>query len=318
MPLLVGAVAPVPTETPTAGSGRPRITWVAPDGTEWPLTASSGLGWQLMRGVRGLGMGDVALTVDPQPGGGEAVRHKHRMPRRVTLPIRIGGSTVLEQLRRSEDLANAFGQTDLPGAAAGRLRYQRPDGSTRELIDCWYEGGFDGQRGHGHVADLVVVTLYCGDPLWYAVEPVELTRRYSAGGTPYLTKWPIVSSSRLLGSSTVHNSGPVEAWPTVTVTGPATYITATNDRTGESWELDPSTVGLENAGPLLAGQTVTVTTRPGSVRGPAGENWSGGLNWPDAQLWPVLPGPNAVTLTLSGAGEGSQITFSFKPRHRTA
>jgi len=139
--------------------------------------------------------------------------------------------------------------------------------------------------------------------------------RESGAGVSFLSPYPQVSSSQVLGATTLTNPGDTVGWPVWTITGPASAITCTNNDTGESFTLTPSDTGHGN---LLAGEKVTVRTNPMQVRYQNGDVWTPALNWPAAQLWGLQPGSNAVTFTLSGSGSGSAVDVSFDARYETA
>ena len=109
-------------------------------------------------------------------------------------------------------------------------------------------------------------------------------------------------------------AGHQETWPTVELTGPADLLTVTNEDTGESWEFDPD---WNSDGSLDGGDTVTITTDPIVISGPEGRDWSGGLNWPDAQIFPLDPGSNNVSLVVVGAAEGTAVSLSWSERWET-
>lgn len=315
MPIIVGASAtppPITTNpTPTSPSAprvfdlrRPQATYIAPDGSEWPLSLPA-LGWSTVDEVGGLGAAPVDLVTDPHPRGGARVRHIQPQPRDINWPVMVWGASHLEFLDRWRSLARAFTMTRRRGP--GRLRITRPDGSERETL-VYYAAGFDGDPGRGCTDDVAVISLFCEDPYWRAVEPLSL--KYTFGATrPYLTGYPSLSSGRVLGATTASNPGDVEAWPEWVLTGPATALTATNLDTGEAFTLTYT---------LTAGQTLTVTTDPPTVRGPAGQNLSGSLSWPGAVLWGLDPGRNAVNFAVTGASAGSSIELRYTPRYETA
>ncbi|MEV1321953.1 hypothetical protein AB0J14_38395 [Micromonospora arborensis] len=293
--------------TPAVDARVPRFTWIAPDGGEWPLD-NPRLGWVTPRGRAGLGAAPVELVTDPHPRGGTRVRHVQPQSRVITWPLFIEGASHLEFIGRYRDLARAFTSTRWRGP--GRLRVARPDGATRE-IEAFYQAGFDGEPGRGWLFDNVVLSLFCEDPYWRATSPVTLPY---VNGDPvsYLDPYLTVSPSSVLGSTTATNPGDVEAWPSWTIVGPASEVTATNATTGQSFTLTP--IG----GALTDGQTVTITTDPPAVRGPAGEVWSGALNWPGAVLWGLVPGLNDVEFSVSGASAATSITLAYVPRYETA
>lgn len=316
MPIYVGTITaptpepipePIPTPSlPTApvDPGRPVAVWIAPDGTEWQLTSDAELHFTL-NAVTGWGAAPINIVADPHPRGGSRVRHIQPQPRSITWPLRVRADTHLELVQGWRDLVRAFTQTRRLGP--GRLRVMRPDGDARE-IEAYYEEGFAGEPGQGHTYDTAVLSLYCEDPYWRAVQPETLPYTYGTTVSflsPYLT----VSPSSVLGVTTAVNDGDTEAWPEWTIVGPATAVVATNRTTGEVFTL---------TGTLTAGQTATITTDPPQVRGPGDANWTGKLSWPGAVLWALQPGLNSVEFAVAGAAAGTSITLSFVPRYETA
>jgi hypothetical protein len=148
------------------------------------------------------------------------------------------------------------------------------------------------------------VTLFAPDGYWRDVTEQVISRGYSPGAS-YLAPYPRVSSGQVFGDQAITNDGDIEAWPTWTVVGPLEQFTATNLTTGQTFTLTTS---------LAAGQTVTITTLRPTVRGPNGDNLAGGLNWPQAYLWPLLPGDNRVSFAAAGADVGTAINLAFHPR----
>jgi hypothetical protein len=235
-------------------------TYTDPTGRAWPLTDTLSGWFTLADGVSGLGAAVYDLTTDAHPRGGVRLRHAQPQARTVMWPLHVYGDTHTEFVGRWRALARAF--TDTLRKGPGRLEIARPDG-TRRHIAVRYSGGFDGQgeQGTGIHSDNAILSLLCEDPYW--VDAVPLTaRREHALGEDFLQPFPSVSSSQVLGETTLDNPGDVDAWPTWTITGPATVVTFTQEDTGESFTLDPGSVG----GSLLAHEQVTVTTHPPRVR----------------------------------------------------
>ena len=312
MPLAVGAglAPPGPVVVqPGADVGRARATWHAPDGGVWPLDVPD-LGWLTPDEVSGLGAAPVTLVTDPHPRGGARVRHIQPQPRTITWPLVVQGRTHGEFLTRWRSLASAFTQTRRLGA--GRLRIARPDGTGREIL-AHYEAGFDGEPGAGHTWDAAVLSLWCEDPYWLA-DPITDFRAHEAAASTFLDPFMTVSSTQVLGATTITNPGDVESWPEWTITGPATEVQATNHTTGESWTLTPDF----GDGDSVGGNEAVITTDPPQVRGPDCEVWTGLLNWPAAVLWGLAPGLNEVTFAVSGADVGTEIRWSYRPRYETA
>lgn len=330
MPLIT---APVITPPDTGGGGGtpvpiPEIgfataTYTDPTGTVWSLTDEAAGWFTLADGVSGLGAAPYGLTTDAHPRGGARLRYAQPQARAIVWPLYVYGDTHVEFVGRWRALATAFTRTLRDGP--GWLEIARPDG-TRRRIAVYYQEGFEGRgaKGSGIVSDAAAITLWCEDPYW--VDPVAVSVHRETGSlSSFFQPYPTVSSSQVLGATTVKNPGDVIVWPKWTVTGPASLITFTVTRTkivdgapvvtSESFTLDPTAVGHGN---LLAGQKVTISTNPPSVRYQDGSNWVGALDWPTAVLWGLAPGDNAVTFQLNGSGPGSAVDLTFNPRYETA
>lgn len=300
-------IAVDPTPTPSA-PGQTRLTWWAPDGTEVPLSRRD-LGWRLLRGVRGLGPLSPMIAAEPLAAGGAEVLNQYAPPRLITLPLRIGGAGPGEFVDRLDLVADWFGQTDTLGP--GRLVVARPDGRRREIFAITQEFP-EGDRGTGAVAETFLITLYCADPWFRDTETLSVERRPATPRRYLGPGYPALSSGRTLGATTVYNRGTVPAYPVWTVMGPATSLTATSARLGgQGFTLTFPTA-------LTLGQQAVVVTDPltASVTGPAGQDWFGGLGWPDAAaLFPLLPGANPLTWQVLGGG---WARMEYQPRYRGA
>ncbi|WP_405911371.1 phage tail family protein [Streptomyces longwoodensis] len=326
MPLITAPVVAPPdtgggagTPVPLPEIGYATATYIDPTGTVWPLTDEP-LGWfTLADGVSGLGAATYELTTDAHPRGGARLRYAQPQPRAIVWPLYVYGDTHMEFITRWRQLVTAFTRTLREGPdgkrTPGWLEIARPDG-TRRRIAVFYQNGFEGRgtKGTGIVSDSAVITLWCEDPYWR--DPVEVSvHRETGAGSSFFVPYPTVSSSQVLGSTIVENPGDVIVWPTWVVTGPASLITFTNSATGEAFALNPTAVGHGN---LLAGERVTISTDPPSVRYQDGSNWVGALNWPAATLWGLAPGRNPVEFALTGSGPGSAVDLHFNPRYETA
>ncbi len=291
------------------------VTWHAPDGTQVPLTRC-GLGWHLLQGVSGFGAPATEITAEPLAAGGEQLLHQYTAARRITLPIHIAGADHAAYVAALDLLAEAFGQTDTLGP--GRLVVARPDGRRREIA-AHLEGDVDDTTyGTGYVSATTIITLWCPDPWWSAVDAIEI-RRETATGHRFLgvvggRRYPALSSGRTLGDTTATNPGTVPAYPVWTVHGPADTLTATSARLGGARFV------LAFPVPLAPGEFATITTDPLNlaVTGPAGEDWTSHLDWPGAELWPLMPGTNALSFVVVGGGSGTAVVLRFKPRYRSA
>ncbi|MFE9684188.1 phage tail protein [Streptomyces sp. NPDC006285] len=329
MPIITAPVVTPPdpggggggTPVPLPEIGYATATYTDPTGTLWPLTDTEASWFTLADGVSGLGAAEYELTTDPHPRGGARLRHAQVQPRTIVWPLFVEGADHDGFLANWRALARAFTRTLRQGPdgvrTPGVLEIARPDG-TRRRIAVFYQEGFDGQgkKGYYRRSDTAVISLWAEDPYWVDPEPVGVHRE-SGAASSFFSPYPTVSSSQVLGATTVNNPGDVNVWPTWVVTGPASLITFTHQGTGESFALNPNAAAIGH-GNLLAGQQVTIQTDPGRVRYQNGDNWIGGINWPGAQLWGLAPGDNEVTFALSGASAGSAVDLVFNPRYETA
>ena len=299
--------------------GYAAITYVDPTGRRWPMTDTSGEWYALAEGVSGLGAAPYTLTSDPHPRGGSRLRHVQPQARTIVWPILVKGSDHQAFTGNWRALATAFTRTLRRGPDGtfqpGTLEVARPDGGVR-TIAVYYAEGWDGrgQVATGITWDSAVVTLLAEDPYWVDAVPMRV-HRATATPVDYLVPYPSVSSSQVLGDTTVTNPGDVDVWPTWVITGPATAITFTRDDTGEAFAL---TMADTPHGPLLADEKVTVGTDPPRVQSHTGENLIAGLDWPGAVLWSLPPGETPVTFQLDGAETGSAVDLLFYPRYETA
>lgn len=272
----------------------------------------------LADGVSGLGAAPIALTTDPLPRGGARIRHVQAQPRIIVWPIHVEADTHQEFTDLWRSIGKAF--TDTSRFGPGILDIARPDGRRRQ-IRVFYQDGFQGlgQPGTGLNWDNATLTLFCEDPYFYDPEPVVQVREFGGAGASadFLSPYPSVSSSQILGDTALTNPGDVIAWPTWTLTGPASAITITDSDTGDAFAIDPNATGIAH-GDLLVGESVTVTTDPPQVRFDDGSNWTPTLNWPSAVLWGLPPGDTAVNFNLAGASDGSSVSVSFFARYETA
>jgi hypothetical protein len=281
--------------------------WTDPAGTDWLLSNTDpDYGAFTTNGIAGWGGVPIEIITDPLARGGEQVRTIRTQPRRLTWPLHIYADTHTQFITRYRALLRAFTMTT-HRAAPGVLTVWRPDGTGRQ-IEAYYEDGFGGETGQNWLSASPVLTLFCPDGYWRAINPTTVYRSF-ATGTSFLVPFPTVSSSQVLGRSSVDNPGEVAAWPTWVITGPATKLVATNRSTADAFTLTYT---------LTAGQAITITTNRPTVRGPAGQNLTSALDWPGAVLWALQPGSNDVEFTVEGAGPGTAITLSYFARFEGA
>jgi len=300
-----------PIEVPEIGFAS--ITYVDPTGKRWPMTDLTAEWYTLAEGVSGLGAAPYELTADPHPRGGSRLRHVQPQARNIVWPVLVKGADHMEFTANWRKLARAFTRTLREGP--GWLEVARPDGSGRRIA-VYYRQGWDGQgrTATGITWDSAIVSLWCEDPYWLDVQ-AQTVHRETGTGVDYLAPYPSVSSSQVLGATTVMNLGDVDVWPEWHITGPATSISFTREDTGQAFTLD---MEATSHGALLAGETVTISTDPPRARSGTGENLVAGLNWPEAVLWSLPPGETPVVFQLNGAEAGSAVDLTYYPRYETA
>ena len=189
--------------------------------------------------------------------------------------------------------------------APGILTVSLPDGSARRIA-AYYETGFGGEAGENWLYANPVLTLFCPDGYWQDTQPVTVNRTGgSPGDSSFYNPFINLGQSQVLGETTVHNPGDVDAWPTWVITGPMTKLTAVNTTLGVQFGLTAT---------LTDGQQVIITTNRPTVRGPGDSNLTGALDWPSAVLWPLVPGDNDVTFSMENASATSGVQLTFYPR----
>lgn len=282
-------------------------TWTDPLGTVWPLTdIAPERGFFTTFGVAGWGAAPYEIVTDPMARGGESVRHIRAQPARLTWPLHVWGETHQQFVDRIRAIRKAIMMTVHRGIP-GTITVQRPDGSAR-YIEAFYEDGFGGEGGEHWLSANPVLTMFCPDGSWRDVDQVVERRTF---GTPvsFFSPFLTVSESQVIGATTINNPGDMTAWPTWTITGPCTSVTATNNSTEQSFVLTHT---------LIAGATATITTDRPMVRGSAGENIADKLNWPAAYLWGLLPDANDIQFVVAGGSTGTAIELAFHPRYEGA
>lgn len=290
--------------------------WLAPDGTVLQLNPP-GLQFFTLKSVAGLGAVPLEQSLAPAADGGVTVENERTLERYIVWPLRIRGDTHMAFLERWRNAVELFTQTKRLGP--GRLRITRPDGSAREIIARYNKGlEQDPEEGAWTMAT-PPVTLLCPEGYWRDTEPV--TRTWTQETQPdFLTPtFPTIASGSVIGAAQLRNDGAADAWPSWTIRGPLTSLTATNVTRGETFVITYT---------LTAGQTLTMSTRPIEVRGPGGVQaisalnlLAGGIPWRvDAKSVTDISftAAGAAAPSSPGATDGTAITATFYERYETA
>lgn len=300
----VVVIPPVIVRPEVVNPGEYVPTFIDPDGVVWELNPP-GTELFTMNAASGYGITPVELVTRKDPRGGVTVVGVRDQPRTLVWPVRIRGRTHMEFLTRWRQVAAALALTKRKGP--GLFRLTRPDGTARDAL-VYYQSGWDGEPGEGHTHDTPTLTLLCPDGHWRDSQPITIERR-SGSSVDFLNPYPSLSSGDVLGATAITNPGQVEAWPTWRLDGPATQLVATNHTLGKTFTINHT---------LAAGESLTITTRPGRVTNSAGAPVNGALVRPGSVLWRLEPGVNDLTFTVTGAATATKITLSFYPRYETA
>lgn len=295
----------LPAPAPNLGG----LAVVDPDGIEHSLSGGDPL--FVLLGLEGLHMPPVDLieeAVPRQPGG--RLREVRFLAREIDLPLRLVAATPATLAASVRTLLGWFNPTR---AVAPVLRFTAPDGAQREITVRYVKGlDFNDDLGAWRVDRRTTLVLRAHDPFWYD--------RAERGGSYRLGEWrelffplpPLrLTPSTVFAGPTIANEGDADAWPVWRIAGPGVNPTIRNLTTGKVLTL---------AGTLLAGQTLTIDTRPRTERAPYGKTLrlQDGANWlpnlaPGSALWPLARGANAVQIELAGATSQSAVSYTLRP-----
>lgn len=314
-----GIVLPVP-ETPVGSHppigpeydpGSYVLTWITPPDRAGNVRRivlnPPGDEFMTLKQIAGLGVPPRDITTSANPDGGSNIDNVRYASRQIDIPIRTRNRHHMGFLARWRSTGEAFDCTARYGP--GTLRLDRPDGSRRE-IKAMYQAGWEGEPGDGAwLEDTCTVSLLCPDP-WFRDPDPKVLERGTETLTDYLSPYPSIGTGQVLGATKLSNPGSVDVWPTWTVTGPMTSLTAVNHTRDQSFTLTYT---------LAAGQTLTMSSRPIQVRGPAGQNLISALNLPAGKPWRLdAETVSDVTFTAAGANAGTSVALSFYPGYATA
>ncbi len=305
--LVDGSTLPPPPPAPAPPLGG--LSVLDPDGIEHSLM--DGYPLFVLLGLEGLHMPPVDLiaeNVPRQPGG--RLREVRFLAREIDVPLRLLAATPAALAASVRTLLGWFNPTR---AVAPVLRFTAPDGAQREIAVRYVKGlDFNDDLGAWRTDRRTTLVLRAYDPFWY--DRNERIGNYRLGEWRELF-FPLpplrLTPSTVFAGPTIANDGDVEAWPVWTIAGPGVNPTIRNVTTGKALTL---------TGTLVAGQTLTIDTRPRTERAPYGKTLrlQDGANWlpnlaPGSALWPLARGANAVQIELTGATAQSAVSYSLRP-----
>lgn len=271
-----------------------------------------------MPGMKGFDAPPFLLHYDEMPAlDGANLRHVRAQARELFLPLFLSATDRTTLLNLKRRLLSSFN----PSYGAGQIRVTEQDGSSR-WIEVYYASGAEGDEGKSQAGVYWCkygLVLRAFDPFFYAgsSQVVEFTP-----GALSLKKFfsePFLglhlnSSANINGTSEVTITGDVDTWPVWHVQGPGNNLTFKRSvSTGPDLTFS---LGI-SLGPTDA---VVIDTRPGrkSVRHKTtGESFWSRLG-PNPQLWPIAPGRNQVTITMSDVGAETSVVMLYQPRYISA
>lgn len=272
------------------------MTWTDANGAATVLDGSAGI--TLRDKPIGLEAPNPANTVDNYMtfDGGTLVARR-RPPRHCVLDLFFKHATRVETV-----LAEAASKLQGPG----ELEWA-DDVNTRTLREVIYEAGLDGSGFTSLLEAERVVSLLALDPWWYG--PAVSVPLSTSAETAFSAAIAFDAVLPFDGgnSTAVTVAGDGEAFPVITVTGPATTLSVTYG--GLTWAI---------AAALGASDVLVVDSRPGS-RGPSLNG--GAVNWSlltaPSRLWAVAAGAVSIMSGTTGATGATAITMVYEPRWLT-
>lgn len=273
-----------------------RHVLIDPSGGQLPLDGSAGV--REMWGADGRYAPPIEHLADPAVGRDGAVLRDIRFGSRdVTLPLLIDGD-------KNEVVRSMMSQFS-PRRGDSRLRYEA-DGGTRELVGRLAGVMAPDERGlssPGHLS--AILTFRAHDPFWR--DPQNIQVGFSLDLPNFFPVPPLeLTLDQLSTDAVIDNGGDVEAWPVWQIAGPTPGPVVLTHEEGAVLELERE---------LVAGEVVTVDTRPGhkTVVSTVDGSVYGDLT-SDSEMWPLQPGSQTVLVDIPSPGEDAQVILTFRRR----
>lgn len=264
-----------------------------------------GTGMQALTGASGLGFPEVAAQWIEGAGDGAIFRGSRLRSRNIDIPLLLQAADrprLQEMVGRLEQMLSS---------GLFQWRWYEDDGTYWSTDVAWQAGGgwIYGQDTIGQRDLRTTVTLRAQSPYWtYSVSASERVQNTGASRgllNGSLTKMRI-SASQAIGTMRLNNDlAFAPSYPVWTVVGPGSNFIARS----------PSGQTLHWTGTILAGSSITLDARKGTVVDGSGANLYGQLA-AAPKFWPVPPGTSVCTASLEGATTASSITCTWQPRRR--
>jgi hypothetical protein len=275
---------------------------------EWRSASGDTIRFVTRTGATARMMPPVSLTTIrvPQAHGGRfrGARHDERL---LVLPIVFPGpqTTGREELRRwARALDPARGEgtiTVVEGPYAGRV------------LVCAYEAGLSEMaEDNGQPLEVGNLAFRAAEPYWLDGSEQEVIASLGDEQNlwfPFAGTWAaqplVLGASEVFATTVIDNPGDVDAWPVITVTGPGDSLVIRNDTT----ELE-----MEITGSIALGEVLLIDTRPGHKTVTLdGVNAFSRLT-DESVLWPLIPGPNRVSIGYGAVTVASTVKFTWRAR----
>lgn len=272
----------------------------ATDSFDLDEVLKSGRGVQALTGATGFGLAPKQVQWLEGAGDGAAYRGRRVLPRDIDLPLLIEGTD-------REDLKGLLSRLARVLSDECTLRFFEDDG-TSWSANVVHVGGGDYVYGQDTIGErdlFTVITLRAGDPYFTFSNPTRKEIKNSTVRRSLIGKLSKLqlSNSQAIGSIELRNLGDTNAFPVWKIYGPGNTFRAVSP-TGEV---------LQWNGTLLAGQTLTIDVRAGTVVDNTGANRYNELA-SAPRLWLVPPGTSTAECSLQDVTFASSITCTWSPR----
>lgn len=256
----------------------------------------------------GLGMSPMHRLSDRGPlQHGDTDRGYRLDPRKINLVLDIDGQSQADMESKKLTLLSIFKPMNDPIT----IEMARSDGTYN--IDCHYVSDMsmpsNDRQGWNQK---VVISLKANDPTWYASVAKSYIVSIGAGGDTMLVPTVIpmtVGASTINASGVVTNSGTMNAYPSIRITGPITNAIITNNTTGEVLNFTGTTIDAAHYYDIdLRYGYKTITDNHGT------NQISTLTSASDLVSWHLEVGDNSITVTGSSATAATGVSFVWYMR----
>jgi len=277
--------------------------YIIPDsGAGSAIDISDNIYYAIGKGMRGHDMPshtqqEVKLPIDP----GSAHVTTQIGTRRVFIPLIIAGNTNAQYLEKKNNLFVGIYNQEFV------LRWDRDSEPIRDLY-CRYMSGLEGsgQRGQTWLETVLVVQAF--DPFFYGTTQA-IQKEFTVGTVQLSLPWPPVklSQSQIAEAIAETNLGEVLSWPIWELHGPFTYAKMTHVDEDKDFEITVS---------VADGEIIDIDTR--TLYKTVIDRDSSSSFWeyvePGGEMFPILPGVNNMSVTMTGATSNSKVILTYTPR----